>query len=421
MATAPDKADFQVSAASAPILDRASPAPGGWIERLVGRSRPATRTRLSVDVLVRLFGLFIIWRFGILLVSLGWGQLPIMTHWPPEIDVMWLWRYSVRWDSGWYLSIASGGYQYHPDYPSSVAFFPLFPLLIRGVDAVLPGSNVLAALVVVHLALAAALVYIYKLLQIDYGDRVAWRSIYFLLIFPGAFFLSAVYSESLLLLAIAGSLYHARRGQWLLAALFGIMGSATKLIGVALIIPLGIELASQRGRSLRSLAAGAWILLTPLGALAYFAYLQARFGNFRVFFDTEEHWYREPFSPVLFTGFQKVLDGVQTFPYYPANTAPLHQWFVVFDTTLIWLFLAAGVVLWLRHRPAYGALVIVFTLIPALSGNPQSMNRYLAILFPVFLLLGRIRSEPLRNTISVASVIGLTFTTYLFVNGLWAG
>src|SRR5690606_39360390 len=65
-----------------------------------------------------------------------------------------------------------------------------------------------------------------------------------------------------------------------------------------LVVPLAVELLAQRGRSLRDLMPGAWILAAPLGALAYFAYLQAAFGSFRVFFDTEEHWHREPFSPV---------------------------------------------------------------------------------------------------------------------------
>lgn len=405
----------------APALDWPLPRPGTLVERIAGRARPTIASRVSVQTLARLAGLLLIWRVGILLASLGWGQLPIVTQWPPEIDVMWLFRYSVRWDSGFYLDIASNGYSYHPDYASSVAFFPLFPLLIRFFDALLPGSNVLAALVVVHLSLAGALIYIYRLAAAEYGERVAWRTSYFLLIFPGAFFLSAVYNEALLLFAAAGAIYHARRGQWVWAALFGIFGSATKLVGILLIVPLAVELLAQRGRSLRDLMPGAWILAAPLGALAYFAYLQAAFGSFRVFFDTEEHWHREPFSPVLLMGLQYLAGDEGPLRYYPANTAPLNGAFLIFDTTLLWLFLAAGVVLWRRYRPTYGALVLAFTLIPALSGSPQSANRYVAVLFPAFLILGHIRSEVARAILSFALILTLAFTTHLFVNGYWAG
>ena len=410
-----------MSATRAPALDWPLPRTGTPVERFFGRARPAISSRVSLQTVARLAGLLVVWRFGILLVSLGWGRLAIVTSWPPEIDVMWLFRYSVRWDAGWYLTIANEGYSYDPAYPSSVAFFPLFPLMIRIADALLPGSDVLAALVVVHLSLAGAMFYIYRLFAAEFGGRIAWRSIYFLLIFPGAFFFSAVYNEALLLFAAAGAIYHARRGQWLLAALFGIVGSATKLVGILLIIPLAVELLSQRGRSLRDLMPGAWILAAPLGALAYFAYLQSAFGSFRVFFDTESHWHREPFSVVMLMGFQYLAGDASRLLFYPANSQSLAPIHLLVDTTLLWVFIIAGVILWRRYRPTYGAFVLAFTLVPALSGSPQSVNRYVAVLFPVFLILAHIRSETVRAAVSIIFIFALAFTTHLFVNGFWAG
>jgi hypothetical protein len=114
-----------------------------------------------VWTLVGILGFLASWRLGILTLSVVWGRLGIVTPWPPDIDVMTLWRYSVRWDSGWYLGIVRFGYEYIPGQPSSVAFFPLFPLLISAFDRVLPGNAVLAALVVVHLALIGALIYVF--------------------------------------------------------------------------------------------------------------------------------------------------------------------------------------------------------------------------------------------------------------------
>ncbi len=421
VASTGDRRELNLTPSGAPTLDWPLPRSGTWVERVFGRARPAIASRVTIQTMARIAGLFVIWRFGILLVSLGWGQLPIVTQWPSEIDVMWLFRYSVRWDSGWYLTIANQGYSYDPAYPSSVAFFPLFPLLIRFVDAVLPGSDVMAALVVVHLSLAGALIYIYRLFAAEYGGRIAWRTVYFLLIFPGAFFFSAVYNEALLLFAAAGAIYYARRGQWGRAALFGIAGSATKLVGVLLIIPLAVELLSQRGRSARDLLPGAWILAAPLGAVAYFAYLQATFGSYRVFFDTEAHWHREPFSAVLLMGTRYLTGDEGPLLFYPPNSSTLAPVYLLFDTTLLWLFLAAGVVLWRRYRPTYGAFVLVFTLVPALSGSPQSVNRYVAVLFPAFLILAHIRSEAARAVLSLAMILILAFTTHLFVNGYWAG
>ena len=84
---------------------------------------------------------------------------------------MWLWRYSVRWDAGWRLSIARNGYDYVPDQASSVAFFPLYPLAIGAFDRLLPGGYVLAALVVTRLTLAGATVYVYRLVKLAVDER----------------------------------------------------------------------------------------------------------------------------------------------------------------------------------------------------------------------------------------------------------
>src|SRR5215813_6126646 len=52
---------------------------------------------------------------------------PVFRH-LPWVD-MW-----IRWDSRWYQRIATEGYSYSPIDQSSVAFFPLYPLLIRAVS-----------------------------------------------------------------------------------------------------------------------------------------------------------------------------------------------------------------------------------------------------------------------------------------------
>jgi hypothetical protein len=43
-----------------------------------------------------------------------------------------------HWDADWYLSIVLCGYSYDPHAQSNVAFFPLYPLLIRLVGEVVP-------------------------------------------------------------------------------------------------------------------------------------------------------------------------------------------------------------------------------------------------------------------------------------------
>src|SRR4051812_48563791 len=51
----------------------------------------------------------------------------------------------ARWDSVWYLAIANDGYP--ADDPRRAAFFPLYPLLVRAVNAVVREPIVAGALV----------------------------------------------------------------------------------------------------------------------------------------------------------------------------------------------------------------------------------------------------------------------------------
>jgi hypothetical protein len=358
---------------------------------------------------------------AILAISEVWARLGVYEPWPPGIAEMRLWRYSFRWDSGWYLGIVRFGYEYIPDQLSSVAFFPLFPLLMWSADKALPGTDVFAGLVVVHAALVIAVLYVYATVRLDYSDTVAFRTVFFLLAFPTAFFFSAIYTESLMLMCVAGSLYHARRGHWLRAGLFAAAASATKVVGFVMAPVLLIEVLRRRDFSIRRPWPLVSVLLAPLGGIAYFTYLQLKYGDFKVFFEVENAWSRDSFSPVLFMGVEWLMGERDALRFYPPNSLPLRSIFLLADTTLLWIFLIAGVILWLRVRPSYGALVTGMALVPGLSGSPQSLNRYLVVLFPAFILLAKIEQPQVRAAVAAVFLLGLAMTTYLFVQGFWAG
>jgi hypothetical protein len=389
--------------------------------RPTGEPAPAP-PRLTLLTLLLLAGVFAAWRLAILGATMIWHRLGIQEPWPGDEVHHVLTRYSVRWDSGWYLSIIRDGYSYNPEQQSNIAFFPMLPYLTRAMDWLLPAGEIVAGLVVVHLALFGALLYIYQLVRIDFPDDTAWRTIFFLLIFPSAVFLSALYAESLLLFGMAGALYHARRGQWILAGLFGAFTGLTKLIGLVLIVPIGLEMLRQR--ALRIDNPRVWLggLLALSGGVAYLAFLHFRFGDYQVYFQNQEHWKRQSLDPEPFVQFVRFSTGrdLGHLPY-PGDLLPLHTAYFLLDVGALLLFLAAGAYLWIRFHPSYGALVLLGALVPGLSGLPLSLARYMVILFPAFIIVGQIRSEPIRHAITFVSMFGLAVSTYLFVNGYWAG
>ena len=83
-----------------------------------------------------------------------------------------------RWDAVHYLDIATQGYR-----GTNMAFFPLYPLLIRIVGS-LAGNHLVAGLLISNASFFFGLLYLYKLLEHEYDRAVARRAIFYVSIFP---------------------------------------------------------------------------------------------------------------------------------------------------------------------------------------------------------------------------------------------
>lgn len=386
--------------------------------------------------LAEIAGLLLGWRlvlllFAALATQLGPGAPP-----PQDLTDL-LARLFVRWDAGWYLAIARDGYEAGAGGQANVAFYPLLPGLIRVVRLVVPSWWVAGA-IVVHGALFGALVYLHALVRLDYDRSTALRAAAFLLLGPTAVFLGAVYTESLLLLTVVASVYHARRGQWWIAGLWGAAAGLTKMIGAVVLVPLLWEYwhARRRRRAghdqarrhpLQVLPA---LALAPLAALAFLVYLQLRFGSYRIYFAAQEGWYRglffRPFFPDgwrFLIAFLRGEGGSVVNYYYPqASTLPSPGAFMAIDLAFLVVFFVIGLVLCLRVRGSYGLFVLVVLATAAFSGSPQSLNRFVLILFPIPIGLALVSRRPVLG-FGLLTLCGtlLAFFTFLFVNGLWAG
>lgn len=99
-----------------------------------------------------------------------------------------------------------------------MAFFPLFPLLERGL-AVVVGDPFVAGLLISNVATLGMFMVLYRLVAEDFGAEHAWRSVLYLAVFPTAFFFAVAYNESLFLFSALLSFYYMRKGYWWLAGL----------------------------------------------------------------------------------------------------------------------------------------------------------------------------------------------------------
>jgi hypothetical protein len=329
-----------------------------------------------------------------------------------------------RWDAAWYIRIADTGYA--PDRLRS-AFFPLYPMLVRGVKTVTAMTTFHAAVAVSVLACLAALILVHRLaadlLDAEHGRRAA----FYLLAFPTGLFLVAAYNESLFVALAVGALYCMRRGRWWWAGLLCGLAGATRLTGVLLGLAFVYEYMRQRGWSVRRIRwDGLAALLVPAGVGLYMVFLQQTFGNPTQFLDAQSNWFRDGYQ-APWTTFGEVIRLISEGPMYGPDTVRNVVNFVTAIGSFLLLALAA-VGPWKLGRG--GHYLIAFAL-PAMLlpvVNPihnyyplASVWRYFLECLPAFLVLARMGANRtfdriyLLTAAGVSGVMVVTFIEYNFV------
>jgi len=200
---------------------------------------------LHMPAITTVFTAFIVTRlaiFGVIALSLATvgidRGLPMPRNAPPLLAGL------LRWDSQHYAYIVEHGYD-----RVRTAFFPLYPLLVKGLSLVI-GNVFVAGVVLSNVALLVALGYLYALTRAMHGEATARRAALYLAGAPAAVFFSAMYTESLFIALAAATLYHARKGHWARAACAGALAAATRNTGVVLSTVIVLEALRQGGVSL---------------------------------------------------------------------------------------------------------------------------------------------------------------------------
>jgi hypothetical protein len=287
----------------------------------------------------------------------------------------------------------------------------------------LVGDVLIAGIVISNSALLLATMLLYRFTEEGWGQAVAERTIWYFLIFPTAFFGTAVYSESLFLLVAIGALYAARRGYWVVAALLGIASALTRFMGLIVAPMLLAEWWMQQHKQ-SAKSKPSWIALlaaaaVPLGTLAYAAYLERVFGDPLAFVQGAAAWARQPQSPLLtLTRLLQTPDG-GWWPALLAGYIHLDNWL---DFSFVLVFLALGLVLLYQQRWSEGVFVTLGVAVALSSGLLMSQRRYVWVLFPAFVLLAQWGKRPwVDRLISLVSLLLLGVFTALFANNYWVG
>jgi Gpi18-like mannosyltransferase len=199
------------------------------------------------------------------------------------------WDVFFAWDSAAYHAIAVEGYNYINDGQGyNVAFFPLLPLLTKLVMALgLPFAA--AATLVNNFAFLGALFIFYNWLDSYQGKSVARWSTAVLAWCPFSLFGTVIYTEGLFLLCSTAALAAFDRQRHFLAAFWGILATATRITGLAL-VPAFLVTAWRKKRPFSAYLAG---FLASGGLILYSLYCWLQFNEPLAFLKVQKAWQPE--------------------------------------------------------------------------------------------------------------------------------
>lgn len=294
-----------------------------------------------------------------------------------------------RWDCPWYVHIADRGYDPFP-VPDMItagnwAFFPLSPLVVSGLQYVLPGDTIVIATIASLVFSVLAAISAWPLLEGDRRAYVLYSA--FLLSGPFSIYFTTFYTEVLFVLLTTLVFVALKRSSYIPAAIASALLSATRIVGVfavlSIITQAFLDYRRTGGRvwgfvpwALRDAKLVFAVFLAPVGLFAYMGFLYWRIGDPLAFSHVQRAWAR-----VISDPFHVLWAGLANFPstgFLPGISQQL-------ALAAIAGLVLTGILFWRRAWPP--AIFCLFCLVLPLFAGLASMLRFVVAQPPLMLLL----------------------------------
>ncbi len=317
-----------------------------------------------------------------------------------------------RWDAPHYLYIAEHWYTNIGDPANFIVFFPLYPLILKPL-AVILGNSAAFGVLISNILFIIGGYYFYKLVALDYPEKIAMWATIALAIFPTSYFFSAPYTESLFLLIFSLAMYAARKGKWIWSGMFAGLGTITRPFGMLLIPAILTEWYMDKNRKWTSLPI---IVLPSLIAGLFYLYLNKNiYGDYFAFQKIlTNNWQKHLASPIksVWDSWHIALGGGLT------NYTLLVGWAEAVTITIAWI-LIPFVFKYLRKSWAvyYTLSIVLFSSTSFILSTP----RYLLSIPPFFVLIALAEKNYLFKIVWRFTSVALLFClAILFARGQWA-
>lgn len=316
-------------------------------------------------------------------------------------------RFTTAGDSYYYKFIAENGYASAGENVNAIVFYPLYPLLMRGLGTVLGGRTALAGMIVSQVCYGLSSVALAELAKKECSHPGAVLAAYWL--YPFGFFCLGVFTEGLFLLLTILGLYLIRERRWLWAGLVGFLCALTRTQGILLLLP-GVYCT---WRECREKKRWSWKYLAAAGPLlgfgVYLVINKAVCGSFFAYqyYESIAPWWQTP--QWLGDTVAQQLDMIEQYP-------GIADW--IYWPQLVLYFIAAALLLagyrrkldtaWLLYGTGY--LGMCYTASWLISGS-----RYMLGCVPLYLAVGRLKNPGLRALILLSELVLLAVYSYFYM------
>ena len=353
----------------------------------------------------------------VLLVLFGVVVLAVLQGKVAEFPGGWLAPWN-QWDGPHYIDIARDGYVAQDvssrDQQYWIVFYPLYPWLIR-LFAVIFRNYVLSAQMVSLVGAVATALVFQRLAALDLNPKLARSAVFFMFIFPTAYFFHVVYTESVFMPLALGCVLAARQRRWNVAGALGALATMTRVNGLLLLPVMAVEAYMQYREEGRLRREWLWIGFAAVGFAVYLLI------NYNVFGDPLH------FQKVLHDKWSKKLTypwvGIASTIRAMGASDPVYAHLVGVQEFLFIIIGLVGVIwCWRRLRPSYAVWMTLNWLLVTSTAFIQSTPRYVLSFFPLFILLARFADERpwWGAVITIWSLVSFALFAGQFAQGYWA-
>lgn len=312
----------------------------------------------------------------------------------------------ARWDSGWYFNLVVNGLNF-TEGQSNLAFFPLYPYLIRASNFFLLDFRehrttfTILGILISNLAFIGALLVLRKiLLRSGFTEIFSQGVIWLLLLHPFGFYFSAVYTEGLFLFLVMATMWFCLEQKWLLVAITAALLTISRPLAQFIVIPIAISYLVQnkgriRWRDVISFA------IVPLVFIGYAVALYLVSGDWLMLLNSHQDWghaYSDPWSVLT---------------YIDPNRPVLSMLHIAVMIATILLLL---VYMWRYPHKEWGLLGLLLVITPLFLGISNSLGRYSLQAFVAMIALqGLLENRPNMQRL----VYYLLFTVQILLFAGW--